>query len=514
MENEVILQIDKLTKIYPGGVLANYEISFDLRKGEIHALAGENGAGKSTLMKCLFGLEEITSGRILLNGEEVRFSSSQDAIRHGIGMVQQSTMLVPSLTVAENLTLGMEPSKGPFIDGKKAVEETLAISKKYNLNVDAQKKVRDISIGMKQKLEILKTMYRGARIIILDEPTAVLTPQETDELFTQLVNLKQEGYTIIFISHKLGEVKQICDRLTVLKAGKSIGTYSVADVSVQDISRLMVGRDVVIDYNQAPCEPGEIIFEARKLNYHDKFGTHKLKDVSFSLRRGEVLGIAGIEGNGQLEAMNIITGNLSAESGEIFFKGQTIANHSVQAVRDAGMAHISEDRAYNGSAPELSVRDNLTATFLRNFSGPLGLLNNRKIDTFSTKAVQDYQIVASSLDTSIKSLSGGNIQKAIVAREFESDADMIVLNQPTRGVDVGAMEFIHKKILEMRSKKKALLLVSADLTELTALSDRIIVICEGRVVGVVNDVKNTTEEELGLYMLGLKRDDQEKLATA
>ena len=513
-KNEVVLQIDKLTKIYPGGVLANYEISFDIRKGEIHALVGENGAGKSTLMKCLFGIEEVTSGSIILNGTEVKFASSQDAIDNGIGMVQQSTMLVPSLTVAENLVLGIEPSKGMFIDSKKAIEETKAISQKYNLYVDAERKVRDISIGMKQKLEILKTMYRGAKIIILDEPTAVLTPQETDELFAQLINLKNEGYTMIFISHKLGEVKQICDRLTVLKAGKSIGTYEVADISAKDISRLMVGRDVTLTYDRAPYKPSETLCSINQINYHDKFGTHKLCDLSFTLHKGEVLGVAGIEGNGQLEAMNIITGNLKTESGEVMFHGANITNDSVRVIRDSGMAHISEDRAFNGCALEMSVKDNIIATFLRKFSNALGILKDQEINEFSNQAIKDYQIVTSSLNTSIKSLSGGNIQKAIVAREFESDADMIVLNQPTRGVDVGAMEFIHKKILEMRQKNKAMLVVSADLSELIALSDRIIVINEGKVVGVVEDVRNTTEEELGLYMLGLKQDDAQKLAMA
>lgn len=514
MEDNIILQIDKLTKIYPGGVLANHEISFDIRKGEIHALVGENGAGKSTLMKCLFGIEEITSGKILLDGKEVNFSSSQDAINSGIGMVQQSTMLVPSLTVAENLALGIEPKKGLFIDKNKCIENTKEISEKYNLYVDAEKLVRDISVGMKQKLEILKTMYRGARIIILDEPTAVLTPQETEELFVQLKSLRDNGYTMIFISHKLGEVKELCDRLTVLKAGKSLGTYDVDKVSVEDITRLMVGRDVQISYNQAPYTASDTVFEVKNISYRDRFGTQKLDNLSFRLHEGEILGIAGIEGNGQLEAMDIITGNLQAESGEVLFKGRNISNMPVKDVRSAGMAHIPEDRAYNGSAPEMSVRDNLIAIYLRKFSDKMGLLNAKKIETFCENCIDTYQIVTASLDTTIKSLSGGNIQKAIVAREFESNADVIVLNQPTRGVDVGAMEFIHKKILEMRDKQKSMILVSADLTELRALSDRIIVFHEGKIAGIVSDVKNTSEEELGLYMLGLKTDSAEKLATA
>lgn len=510
---EEILRVENLTKIYPGGTLANYNINFSVDRGEIHALVGENGAGKSTLMKMLFGIEEITSGTVFLNGEEVHFHSSKDAISHGIGMVHQHMMLVPSLTVAENLVLGIEKKKGMFLDQKKAIEETEAISEKYNLHVDANKRVRDISIGMKQKLEILKTMYRGAKIIILDEPTAVLAPQETEELFEQLLNLKKEGYTIIFISHKLNEVKYLCDRLTVLKDGRSIGTYALSDVTLEEISRLMVGRDVQIKYEKNEKIFDKRILKVEKLNYTDKFGTKKLDDLSFSLKEGEVLGIAGIEGNGQKEAVEILTGNLTAESGSILYKDQDLCKKSIRDNRKLGIAHVPEDRNLNGSAPEMSVRDNLIAAGLDRLSKGL-ILDNHAIDDYCQSCVKDYRVKTASFDISIKSLSGGNIQKAIVAREFTAGADIIVLNQPTRGVDVGAMEFIHKKILEMRDEKKSLVLVSADLTELKALSDRIIVFHQGQIAGVLCDVPNTTEEELGLYMLGLKKDSNEKLQEA
>lgn len=510
---EEILRVENLTKIYPGGTLANYNINFGVNEGEIHALVGENGAGKSTLMKMLFGIEEITSGKVFLRGQEVHFHSSSDAISHGIGMVHQHMMLVPSLTVAENLVLGIEKKKGIFLDQKKAVEETEAISQKYNLHVDAEKRVRDISIGMKQKLEILKTMYRGAKIIILDEPTAVLAPQETEELFEQLLNLKKEGYTIIFISHKLHEVKYLCDRLTVLKDGRSIGTYNLSDVTLEEISRLMVGRDVKIEYEKKPQEIGEKILEVKSLNYVDKFGTKKLNDLSFSLKAGEVLGIAGIEGNGQKEAMEILTGNMKAESGSIIYKDEDLCKKTIHENRQMGIAHVPEDRNLNGSAPGMSVRDNLIATGLEKLSKG-GILDPGAIDEYCRNCIRDFKVKTSSLDSSIKSLSGGNIQKAIVAREFTAGADIIVLNQPTRGVDVGAQEFIHKKILEMRDEKKSLILVSADLTELKALSDRIIVFHQGQVAGVLSDVPNTTEEELGLYMLGLKTDSSEKLQEA
>lgn len=510
---EEILRVENLTKIYPGGVLANYNINFSIDKGEIHALVGENGAGKSTLMKMLFGIEEITSGKVFLYGKEVNFHSSKDAIAAGIGMVHQHMMLVPSLTVAENLVLGIEQQNGIFLDKKKALEETEAISKKYNLYVEANKKVRDISIGMKQKLEILKTMYRGAKIIILDEPTAVLAPQETEELFEQLLNLKKEGYTIIFISHKLHEVKYLCDRLTVLKDGRSIGTYSVADVTPEEISKLMVGRDVKIEYEKTPQEFGEKILTVENLNYTDKFGTKKVDNLHFSLRAGEVLGVAGIEGNGQKEAMEILTGNLKADSGSVKYRGLELTSMSITENRKAGIAHVPEDRNLNGCAPEMSVRDNLIATSMDKLSNKT-ILDETKIEEYCNDCVRDFLVKTAGLDISIKSLSGGNVQKAIVAREFTAGADVIVLSQPTRGVDVGAMEFIHKKILEMRDEKKSLILVSADLAELKALSDRIIIFHQGKVAGVLDDVPNVTEEELGLYMLGLKSDSEERLKEA
>lgn len=511
--NEEILRVEDLTKIYPGGILANYQINFSVNKGEIHALVGENGAGKSTLMKMLFGIEEITSGKVFLRGEEVHFHSSNDAISAGIGMVHQHMMLVPSLTVAENLVLGIEQKKGLFLDRKKAIEETEEISRKYNLHVDADKLVRDISIGMKQKLEILKTMYRGAKIIILDEPTAVLAPQETEELFEQLLNLKKEGYTIIFISHKLNEVKYLCDRLTVLKDGRSIGTYEVADVTAEEISRLMVGRDVKLSYDKTEQEFGGKILTVDHLNYTDKFGTKKVNDLCFSLREGEVLGVAGIEGNGQKEAMEILTGNLKAESGSILYKGEDLCRKDITQNREMGIAHVPEDRNLNGCAPKMSVRDNLIAAGMKKLSKGF-ILDRQAIERYCDNCIDEFMIKTASKDISIKSLSGGNVQKAIVAREFTTGADVIVLSQPTRGVDVGAMEFIHKKILEMRDEKKSLILVSADLAELKALSDRIIVFYQGKIAGVLEDVPSVTEEELGLYMLGLKSDSGEKLKEA
>lgn len=509
-----ILKVEDLTKIYPGGTLANYKINFSANEGEIHALVGENGAGKSTLMKMLFGLEEVTDGKIYLYGKEVSFHSSKEAIKAGVGMVPQHMMLVPSLTVAENLTLGIEPNKMGFVYKKKCIEETRAISEKYNLYVEAEKLVRDISVGMKQKVEILKTMYRGAKIIILDEPTAVLAPQETEELFEQLLNLKKEGYTILFISHKLNEVKYLCDRLTVLKGGRSVGTYQVSDISVEQISNLMVGHNISFHYDKEEGKLGKPILKVKNIDYTDKFGTKKLNQVCFTLKSGEILGIAGIEGNGQKEAMDVITGNMKPDKGTVIFKENDLTKCSIHKIRELGIGHISEDRDTDGCALNMSVEDNLIATNLKKFSNKFSILNNKGIEEYCNQCIQEFKVKAMSKKSTMKSLSGGNIQKAIVAREFTNKAEIIILNQPTRGVDVGAEEFIYQKILDMRTRGNSMILVSADLNRLRALSDRIIVFSEGSVVGVIEDVKHTTEEELGYYMLGLKKDSKEKLVEA
>lgn len=506
MEN--ILEVKGLTKIYPGGVLANHNLNFSVKEGEIHALVGENGAGKSTLMKMLYGLEPVSSGKILLRGKEVSFSSSQDAITNGIGMVHQNIMLVESLTVAQNLTLGMEPRKGIFIDQEKCIADTNEIAKKYNFNLEAEKKVMDISIGMKQKLEILKVLYRGAKIIILDEPTAVLTPQETKELFGQLKDLKKQKFTIIFISHKLDEVKELSDRITVLKAGKSVGTYETKEVSQEKISNLMVGRDIKLIYNKEKTAKEKVLLSAEDVTYTDKFGVKKLNGVSFEVREGEVLGIAGIEGNGQNEIVEVIAGLIQADSGKVFSKGKEITGKSVSEVRKSGIAHISEDRNKDGCALELSVLDNLVSVVHKKFQRK-GMLNKPQTVQYTETAIEEFKVKTTNCYQKIGALSGGNIQKAIVAREFKTGADILLINQPTRGVDVGSMELIHKKLLDMRNAGKAVLLVSADLTELLGLSDRIVVFYKGRITGEFTDIANTREEDLGLYMLGIKKEKGE-----
>ena len=487
MEQEIILEARNITKVYPGGVVAHHNVNLQINKGEIHALVGENGAGKSTLMKMLFGMLAPTEGQIFVDGKEVHFSSSSDAIAAGLGMVHQHFMQVPSMTVAENLILGAETGTAFKVDRKEAVRITTELSDKYNLKVEAKEKVEDISLAMRQKLEILKALYRGAHILILDEPTAVLTPQETEELFEQLKLLRENGHTIIFISHKLNEVKALCNRMTILRDGKTMGTYEISDLDEHEISRLMVGRDVSLDIEKEEMEPGKTVFSVKDMVYVDQFGKTRLDHVSFSIREGQILGIAGIDGNGQSEL----------------------------ARQEAGISHVSEDRMKFGTAPKLSLEDNaISKVYYTDKLKTHGLLDSKKISEFTNRILKEFLVKFDNSKQSIAELSGGNVQKVVVGREFDYEPDLLIMNQPTRGIDVGAIEFIRKKIVDMRSRKKAILLVSADLSEILSLSDTILVMHEGRIVGHISDVKNTSENELGLYMLGVKEDSKEQIGGA
>ena len=515
MEQRIILETKNITKVYPGGVVANHNVNLQIQKGEIHALVGENGAGKSTLMKTLFGMLSPTSGQILIDGKEVHFSSSSDAIHAGLGMVHQHFMQVPSMTVAENLILGAEPKNGLSVDRKKAVEITEQLSEKYNLKVDAKEKVENISLAMRQKLEILKALYRGAHILILDEPTAVLTPQETEELFEQLKLLRENGHTIIFISHKLNEVKALCNRMTILRDGQTMGSYDIADLDENEISRLMVGRDVSLDIEKEEAHFGKTVFSVKDLVYVDHFGKTKVDHVSFSIREGQILGVAGIDGNGQSELVELIVGSLKQANGNIVLNGKDLSKESVLKRQEAGISHVSEDRMKYGSAPKLSLEDNaISKIYYTNQLKTRGLLDKKKIADFTKKILDGFLVKYDNSKQAISELSGGNVQKLIVGREYDYDPDLMIMNQPTRGIDVGAIEFIRKKIIDMRRRKKAILLVSADLGEILSLSDSIIVMNEGRIVGYIDDVKNTTEKELGLYMLGVKEDSKEQIGGA
>ena len=513
MEQEIILEARNITKVYPGGVVANHNVNLQIKKGEIHALVGENGAGKSTLMKMLFGMLAPTEGQIFVDGKEVHFSSSSDAIAAGLGMVHQHFMQVPSMTVAENLILGAETGTAFKVDRKEAVRITTELSDKYNLKVEAKEKVEDISLAMRQK--ILKALYRGAHILILDEPTAVLTPQETEELFEQLKLLRENGHTIIFISHKLNEVKALCNRMTILRDGKTMGTYEISDLDEQEISRLMVGRDVSLDIEKEEMEFGKNVFSVKDLVYVDQFGKTRLDHVSFTIKEGQILGIAGIDGNGQSELVEAIVGTLKQQQGTITMNGKDISNAPVLARQEAGISHVSEDRMKFGTAPKLSLEDNaISKVYYTDKLKTHGLLDSKKISEFTNRILKEFLVKYDNSKQSIAELSGGNVQKVVVGREFDYEPDLLIMNQPTRGIDVGAIEFIRKKIVDMRSRKKAILLVSADLSEILSLSDTILVMHEGRIVGHISDVKNTSENELGLYMLGVKEDSKEQIGGA
>ena len=515
MEQGNVLEARNITKVYPGGVVANHNVNLEVRRGEIHALVGENGAGKSTLMKMLFGMLTPTEGQIFVEGKEVRFSSSSDAIAAGLGMVHQHFMQVPSMTVAENLILGAETGNTWKVDRREAVRMTKELSDKYNLKVEAQEKVEDISLAMRQKLEILKALYRGAHILILDEPTAVLTPQETEELFEQLKLLRESGHTIIFISHKLNEVKALCNRMTILRDGKTMGTYEISDLDEQEISSLMVGRDVSLDIEKEEAEFGKNIFSVKDLVYADSFGKTRLDHVSFSIHEGQILGIAGIDGNGQSELVEAIVGTLRPQQGTITLNGKDISHASVRQRQEAGISHVSEDRMKYGSAPKLSLEDNtISKVYDTDKLKTHGLIDGKKVSEFTNRILKEFLVKYDNSKQTVSELSGGNVQKLIVGREFDYEPDLLIMNQPTRGIDVGAIEFIRKKIVDMRSRRKAILLVSADLSEILSLSDTILVMHEGRIVGHISDVKSTSENELGLYMLGVKEDSKEQIGGA
>ena len=514
MAQEMIL-MEHITKVYPNGFVANKDITLSIVKGEIHGLVGENGAGKTTLMKILFGIENQEEGKIFIKGQEVKIKDPLHAIALGVGMVHQHFMLVPSLTVAENIVLGMEPKKGIAFDMKKAVEMAREVSNKYNLGIDPLDIVDDISVGQKQKVEILKALIRGAEVLILDEPTAVLTPQETEELFLELKKLRDDGYTIVFISHKLNEVKEICDRVTVLRNGKMIGMKSIDEVTEQDISRMMVGRDVILTIEKDKAQPKKVVAEIQHLYLKNSDGKEVIKDVNFTIRQGEIIGIVGVEGNGQNEVTEVMTGLNTSYAGEVRIDGVNIRNLSIRKIREVGISHISEDRMTYGAAANASVQDNLISDRYYKPEFNHGLLNHQKIAAVSNELIRDYKIRCDNLDQPVRMLSGGNIQKVIVAREFSSNMKVIVANQPTRGIDVGATEFIRRKLIEIaREQDVAVLLVSADLGEALETSDSIIVMHNGEIVAYFEDASQVTEIELGEYMLGINKQTPEELRRA
>ena len=504
MEASTVLEMRGIRKQFPG-VLANDDVDFDLRKGEVHALLGENGAGKSTLMNILYGLYRHDAGDIVLKGQKVSFGSAKDAIDRGIGMVHQHFMLIPVMTVAENIVLEVEPTKvGVLLDYNQAVERVREISTQYGLAVDPTAKVENISVGQQQRVEILKALYRGAEVLILDEPTAVLTPQEAGELFGIIRSLQEGGTSIIFISHKLNEVLEIADRITVLRRGKKIDTVPRAGATEEGLAKMMVGREVLLRVDKRPAEPGDVLLEVRNLEVEDDRGLPAVRDVSFRVSAGEIVGVAGVEGNGQSELIEAITGLRAHKSGEVVVAGEVIGHPTARRMLDVGVGHIPEDRQRRGLVLEFSIAENIA---LHDYNKPpesrFGWLFPGRLVQRARKLIKEFDIRGGGPHTAGGSLSGGNQQKLVAAREVARDPKVLVAAQPTRGLDVGAIEYLHRRLVEERDEGRAILLVSLELDEILSLSDRILVMYEGQIVG--EHTPDATEEEIGLEMLGARR---------
>ena len=504
MADAPLLELEGIRKEFPG-VVANDDVDFELRAGEVHALLGENGAGKSTLMNILYGLYHPDEGEIRLRGEPARISSPREAIDLGIGMVHQHFMLIPVMTVTENIVLGVEPNRGPLLNIDEARDRVRDISKRFGLAVNPDAKIESISVGQQQRVEILKALYRGADILILDEPTAVLTPQEADELFAILKSLQAEGKSIIFISHKLHEVLEIADRITVLRRGKTIETVPREGATEESLAKLMVGREVLLWVEKtAAAQPGETVLELDDLHVRDQRGLEAVRGVSLQVRAGEIVGIAGVDGNGQSELIDAIAGLRKAESGRVLVDGKDVTDEGCKECLDAGLGHIPEDRHRRGLILDFSLAENLA---LHDYDRPpgsrYGWLFPKRLVERAKGLLTEFDVRGGTPSTPAASLSGGNQQKVVLAREITRDPRVLVAAQPTRGLDVGAIEFVHRRLVDERDEGRAILLVSFELDEILSLSDRILVLYEGKIVGEY--APDVSEEELGIAMTGGRR---------
>ena len=509
MGSPYAIEMLNITKRFPG-IIANDNITLQLKKGEIHALLGENGAGKSTLMSVLFGLYQPEEGVIKKDGQVVSIKDPNDANALGIGMVHQHFKLVECFTVLDNIIMGVEPTKHGFLQKAEAREKVLALSEKYGLHVDPDALIEDITVGMQQRTEILKMLYRENEILIFDEPTAVLTPQEITELMQIMKNLAAEGKSILFISHKLAEIMAVADRCTVLRKGRYIGTVETANTTMEELSAMMVGRNVSFHVDKKPAKVGEVVLEVEHMTVASK--AHKnnaVKDVSLNVRRGEIVCIAGIDGNGQTEFVHGLTGLEPLLSGRITLCGEDITRASIRRRNLLGMSHIPEDRHKHGLVLDYTLEDNLVLEryFEPEFTNRAGFLRRDNIRAYAEKIIEEYDVRSGQGPVTVaRAMSGGNQQKAIVGREIDKNPELLVAVQPTRGLDVGAIEYIHRQLVAQRDAGKAVLLVSLELDEVMDVPDRILVMYEGEIVGEL-DPKTTTEEELGLYMAGAKRDE-------
>ncbi|EFM25051.1 ABC transporter, ATP-binding protein [Peptoniphilus duerdenii ATCC BAA-1640] len=504
--NNFAVQMKNITKKF-GDFTANDNIDLDIKKGEIHALLGENGAGKSTLMNILYGLYTQTEGEIYINGKLEQIKDPNEAIKLGLGMVHQHFMLIEPFTVVENIILGMEPTKGLTLNIKKATEDIMKISNKYGLSIDPKAKVEDITVGMQQRIEIIKALYRGADILIFDEPTAVLTPQEIDEFVDIIKSLSDQGKTIILITHKLKEIKAMADRCTIIRRGKKIDTVDVNSVSESELADMMVGRSVNLTVNKEDREPGDVVLSISNLIVKDARKINKVNGLNLDLKAGEIHGIAGVDGNGQSELLEALSGLRYIESGSITINGKDITNHTPKDIHENGIYNIPEDRQRRGLVLDFSVEDNL---ILENFhSEPFskkGILNRKKINEHATELMEKFDIRPREPKYLAGSLSGGNQQKVIIAREITNNPTVLIAAQPTRGLDVGAIEYVHDYLIKQRDSGKAVLLISFELDEIMGLSDRISVIYGGKILKTL-DPKNTNEKEIGLLMAGGNRNE-------
>jgi general nucleoside transport system ATP-binding protein len=505
------IEMKGMTKYFASThVLANDQVDFSVESGEVHALVGENGAGKTTLMNILYGLIKPDSGEIFIDLQKVRIGHPDDAIKHGIGMVHQHFKLVASFTVAENILLGMEPNQAGFLNEQKETELVDDLAKKYNLPVDPAARIQDLPVSMQQRVEILKVLQRNAKILVLDEPTAVLTPQEVNELITVIRGLSRMGYTIIFITHKLIEVMLVADRVSVMRGGKMVGTKKVSETSIPELARMMVGREVLLRVKKKQIQRGEAVLEARNISVSDVNGLAAISHVSFQVHKGEIVAIAGVSGNGQTELVEAISGMLDLDGGEIILRGKPINNASVGERRDMGMAHIPEDRLVVGLNLQTTLDENLIVSrYNHSEFSRYGFLLMQTISQFAEKVVNAFSISAARPGEGISMLSGGNLQKVVVGRELSGDPTLVIANQPTRGLDVGSIEFVHKTLIEERDKGAGVLLVSVELDEVMALSDRILVLYRGQIQGEL-EAATATEEEVGILMAGGILEDLEQ----
>jgi general nucleoside transport system ATP-binding protein len=499
-----VLELRGITKVFPG-VVANDHIDLDLRRGEVHALLGENGAGKTTLMNVLYGLSKPDEGEILLDGKRVTFSSPKDAITRGIGMVHQHFMLIPVMTVAENIVLGIEPSERGFLDYRDARARVAELARTFGFHIDPDARIEDIGVGQQQRVEILKALYRNANILILDEPTAVLTPQEATEFFGILQTLTREGISIIFISHKLNEVLEIADRVSVLRRGKKIETVPIEGATQESLARAMVGREVLLRVEKAPANPGEVLLEVEDLHVRDERGIEQVNGVTLNVRAGEIVGIAGVDGNGQTELIDAITGLMKIESGSVRVAGREFRHASARDMLDAGVGQIPQDRQHRGLVLEFSIAENIALhDYSKEPNARLGWLYPKKMIQYARRLIREFDVRGGGPATPAGSLSGGNQQKVILAREIDRDPKVLIAAQPTRGLDVGAIEVVHARLIEERNEGRAILLVSLELEEILSLSDRILVLFEGQIVREYPPT--VTEEELGIAMIGGRKE--------